>query len=266
MIHVENIFRFLYDPNGEFDGMLVNQRDVSERVEAENRLVAERERVEALLEERDLLFRESRHRIKNDLALVRSLLSMQASQTADAECRSVLEEAESRVTVMASVHDQLFRHAEVQTVSMEQFIDSLLAELRQASSFADMDVSVEAEAFSVPARLSVSVGIMLNELLTNAVKHGDEARGHLPVRGHLQARDHLQIRGRIGRREDGSAVLSFRDTGAGFPDAVLSGERRGLGLTIIEALAAQHEGEVTFRNDDGAVVEVVLPLPTEAGE
>jgi two-component sensor histidine kinase/CheY-like chemotaxis protein len=248
------------DPaSDEVTGVVEFVRDVSERVEAEHRLEAERERVERLLEERDLLFRESQHRIKNDLALVRSLLSMQASQTADAECRSVLEEAAGRITVMASVHDQLFRHAEVGTVSMAQLIDSLLAELRQGASFSDMDVSVEAEPFSVPARLSVSVGIMLNELLTNAVKHAEQNPD-------LRARGNLQVRGRIGRREDDSAELSFRDSGTGFPDAVLSGERRGLGLTIIEALAAQHEGEVTFRNDDGAVVEVVLPLPTEAGE
>ncbi|NBF40485.1 MAG: PAS domain S-box protein [Spirochaetes bacterium] len=238
---------------GQFEGVAAIYKDVTERVDAERGREAERERVERLLEERNLLFRETQHRIKNDLALVRSLLSMQASQTADPECRAVLEEAESRVTVMASVHDQLFRHAEVETVSMAQFIDSLLEELRQASSFPGMDVSVEAEAFSVPARVSVNVGIILNELLTNAMKHADEAGRS------------LRVRGRIGRRKDGSAVLSFRDTGAGFPDAVLSGEKRGLGLTIIEALASQHDGEVSFRNDGGAVVDVVLPLPTEAG-
>lgn len=238
----------------KLEGIAAIYKDVTERVEAERGREAERERVERLLEERTLLFREAQHRVKNDLALVRSLLSMQASQTADPECRAVLQEAESRVTVMASVHDQLFRHAEVQTVSMAQFIDSLFEELRQASAFPGMDVSVEAEAFSVPARVSVSVGIMLNELLTNAMKHADGAG------------DQLRVRGRIGRREDGSVVLSFRDTGSGFPDSVLSGEKRGLGLTIIEALAAQHQGQATFRNDDGAVVEVVLAPPAEAGE
>jgi PAS domain S-box-containing protein len=233
--------------DGDLIGVVAIYKDMSALRRAERETARSEENFR-------LLFHESQHRIKNDLALVRALLSMQAEATPDAACRDVLEEAESRVTVIATVHEELFRHSEVETVQVSDFIESLVSGLRRVWEPANVEITVQAEDLTVPSRVSLSLGIILNELLTNALKHG-LGPGH-PGR----------IRAKVFARGNRHIVLSLADSGGGFPEEVLSGDRPGLGLSIISALAAQHDGALELRNEGGAVSEVIFALPPPGGE
>jgi two-component sensor histidine kinase len=228
--------------SGELTGVVAIYKDMRRLRQAERQTLRSEEKFR-------LLFRESQHRIKNDLALVRSLLSMQAADTADEGCREIIEEAESRITVIATVHEVLFRHSEVETVQVKEFTESLIAALRRVWEPSGLSVSVEAADIAVPARVSLSLGIILNELYTNSLKYG------------VDSGSPGSITTRVGLRDAGHIALVFADSGAGFPQEVLEGRRRGLGLNIIATLARQHEGELHIRNEDGAVAEVVLSLP-----
>ena len=247
---------------GKLAGVVATYRDVTERVRTEHRLAEERERVEGLLEERDLLYRESRHRIKNDLALVRSLLSLQANENEDEACAESLRQASTRVSIISRLHELLFNSAEVETVPVRQFVHDIVEELQGGWSPDGVQLDVQTEDFSAPAKVSVSLGIILNELVTNTMKHGfgDDGPPGEAEEKHSGAAS-IQITTRIARAEGERVLLSFHDTGVGFPQDVLDGQRRGLGLTIIEALVGQHEGEFRLWNtEDGAYAEVSLSL------
>ncbi|MGM0673921.1 MAG: sensor histidine kinase [Spirochaetota bacterium] len=235
--------------DGKLVGVVAVYTDISERAKAQRELAEQRERAETLLREREVLFRETQHRTKNDLSLVRSLLSLEASRSEDPACSEVLEEASGRVAVMSRLHELLFRSGDVTDVNVQPFFDEIVEELR--SSWAPGEVSMEvcAEDFRVPARLSVSLGIIFNELVTNSLKYGF-ATGRTG-----------QIASEVGLDENGNVVIYYSDTGVGFPSEVLTGERAGLGLTIIESLVEQHEGKLDLWNDGGARVRVMLKLP-----
>ena len=237
--------------DGELEGVVAVYTDITERARAQKELAEQRERAEALLREREVLFREAQHRSKNDLSLVRSLLSLEASRSDDPACGRVLEEASNRVAVMSRFHELLFRSGDVTEVNVKHFFDEIVDELRSSWAPAEVSIEVDADDFRVPARVSVSLGIIFNELVTNSLKYGFEA-------GRLG-----RISGKVELDDDGDIVVYYSDNGSGFPPEVLSRERGGLGLTILDSLVEQHEGDLDLWNENGARVRVSLKLPED---
>ncbi|MFW5828228.1 MAG: PAS domain S-box protein, partial [Alkalispirochaeta sp.] len=142
---------------------IVQFYDITRRVQAE-------ERVKALLEEKELLLREVHHRIKNDLSLVYSLLSTQA-QTVGKEAAAALQEAGSRVGVMARVYDRLQEVKGFTEVDVSTVIGGLVEDLRRSVVPDGISIRTDVPSISVPSRLGVSLGIIANELIANAVKY-----------------------------------------------------------------------------------------------
>ncbi|MFO8043010.1 MAG: sensor histidine kinase, partial [Alkalispirochaeta sp.] len=192
------------------------------------------------------------------------LLSTQAN-TESAESAAALRDAGSRVGVIARVYDRLHGLSTLDDVSIVAVIGGLVDELRSSLLPDDVVVEIEVAEINVAARLAVSLGIIVNELITNAVKYAfPAARGKISVTARGTDRS-----GNSGGGDTASGLdLVVTDSGGGFPADVLSGERLGYGLTIAQALVAQHEGTIALRNAEGGVVEIHIPLsagPLAAG-
>ncbi len=261
----------LYDANGTCVGYQASGRDITQRIEAERR-------IQGLLEEKELLLQEVHHRIKNDMSILRSLLSLQAGESGNPETVQALEEAGNRVAVMAQVYQRLYAQGDVQHVDARSFVDDMVSELQSAAITHPVDVELAGEPFAISPRLSIALGIILNELLTNAAKYGasdggaseggtpaadepataseGQAGSALAASGHGASGHALSV----GiRRDDEEAVkLTVRDFGPGFPPAVVEEGRYGFGLTIASALARQYGGRLHLCNDNGAVATVTL--------
>jgi PAS domain S-box-containing protein len=195
-------------------GIVATYRDITRLKETERKLTAERERVEQLLEDRELMFKETRHRIKNDLALVRSLLSLHATQVEEETAWEALDEAEQRVGIISRLHELLFRTGEVESVPARGYLEDLVGELNSGPAPEGVEITLDAEDFSAPARLSVSLGIIMNELVTNTLKHA--SNGGTPAT--------TQVALAVHTRSSDLVVLSYRDNGAGFPPEILQGD------------------------------------------
>ncbi|MFW5695256.1 MAG: sensor histidine kinase [Alkalispirochaeta sp.] len=224
---------------------IVQFYDITRRTRAE-------QRVQALLEEKDVLLQEVHHRIKNDLSLVHALLSTQA-RTVGPEAAQALQEAGSRVGVMARVYQRLQNTVGLTDVALPSVIGGLVEDLKRGFVPETIAIRSDIEPVSIPARLGVSLGIVANELITNAVKYA-----FVPD----QQPQEIVVVGRRGEA-DGSLELVVRDTGTGFSDDVLSGEQSGYGLMIARALVAQHHGTIALENDGGGVVKITVSTAAE---
>lgn len=210
----------------------------------EERRVALR-RIEALLEEKETLLTEINHRVKNDMALVRSLLALQVGESKSAETREALEEAENRIAVMERLYERLHQTGEIRTVQVDELVRGLVSDLRSTTIPDGCTVSLEVDRFTVATKTMVSIGIILNELITNVVKYV----------GQQPASRTIDI---VIRRDEKLVRIIVGDDGPGYPTAVLEGDRSGFGLTIVRALVSQHHGLIALSNTPGATASIEL--------
>jgi two-component sensor histidine kinase len=197
------------------------------------------------------LLHEVSHRVKNSLALVSSLLNLQA-RPLEGDARRALEEASARVHAVAQVHDQLWRGASTREIDLGQFLCRLSAAV--ASTAPRLSTVCRADPAVVSADLAVPLGLLINELLTNAYKYAypGETGGEVQVTGTDVAER--------GYR------LEVSDAGRGLPAGFdLHKARDSLGMRVITSLAAQLRGELTASSaDPGARFTLVFPLKVAA--
>lgn len=185
------------------------------------------------LESKDILLREVNHRIKNSLQLVSSLLALQSGRTGNEEVRALVQEAQLRVKAVAAVHDRLYRSEDISSVELGSFIDILCRGVE--GSFAKGDAAVAIEVDTVPVTVgndrAVPIGLILNELLTNALKYAYPQGGGM-------------IRVGLTADEDGLCVLTVADDGVGVPADFEHRSASSLGYRIINGLARQLDAEI----------------------
>jgi len=210
----------------------------------EARAHAERERARL-----ETLLQDTNHRIGNSLATVSSLLGLQLARTSSDEVRRALEAAQSRVQAIASGHRRLRLGADLETTNAAEFLDEVIDDLA-ASVPPDKKVafSKKIEPLIIPARDATTIGIVVSELVTNALKHafGDDGRGSIWVV--------------FGVNEAGVPRLQVDDDGRGLSPT--EGPQAGLGALIINQLARQFGGdEPVYSPRDGGGTSVVVELP-----
>jgi two-component sensor histidine kinase len=228
------------DVGGEFlallrvavESALAQARLLRDKEAAEAEVREARDRFAALAAERAVLLREVNHRVGNSLQLVSSFLHMQASSSDDPEVRAALTAAHGRVVAVAQVHHRLYTSDDVRAVSLDQYLQALLTDMEGASlATAGGWLSFAAEPIAVDPDRAVAVGIVVTELIINALKHAYPS-GQGPVRVSLR------------RSADGNTHLTVEDDGVG-PPAPMENSA-GIGHLIIEAMAAKLGAALTL--------------------
>jgi two-component sensor histidine kinase len=203
------------------------------------------ERIANLLAEKELILQEVHHRIKNNMNTMKNLLSLQADRSDDpAVCRA-LEAAEKRMTGMMVLYDRLYRGKSIQRVSLKDYLSSLVEEI--VNTF-DLDVSLDKEIddIDIPERLASPLGILVNELITNAMKYAF----------HEGRENRLVVTATVS----GSRVrLVIADNGEGFSG---DSEGKGFGLDLVRALAGQLEGAFSIEQDGGTRCILDFSVPS----
>ncbi len=220
--------------------------ELSELVQAINSL---RSNLHAYLKERDLLVAEIHHRIKNDMGFVTALLSLQAEQSDSPDVKQAVQEASQRVSVMARIYERLYGDDNFLEVAIRPLATQMVEDLQQLSALPPGSIGLGVEDLRVPTRLSVGIGIILNELLTNAIKYGTPTTGGL----------HIDV-GICMDMPSAAIEMKIADNGPGMHEDVINGNRRGYGLTIVNALVEQHHGTLVLENNNGSVVVINIPV------
>lgn len=226
-------------------GVTMDITDDREHEQALQAALAERE---VWLRQKDLLFREVNHRVKNSLQLVTSILNLQANGTRDEAARAQLLSAGSRIAAIMGVHERLYHSESVTTVAMDQYLRRLCSDIAFSTIEEASVCSIEAEldALELPIELAVPIALIVNELVTNAVKHAYPG-GYGPVRLELRKTGEREIR------------LLVADKGVG---CNIDAARQGLGSRLIPGLAKQLNGELNSENlNPGYQVVLTVPHP-----
>lgn len=198
----------------------------NQRVEEEVRLA--RDRAEAML-------REVNHRVGNSLQLVSSFMSLQLRQLADEGARAALREAQARIEAVAHVHRRLYTSGDMATVAMDEYLRGLVDELGKSLTNGETAprLTLKAEPLSVSTDQAVSLGVVVTELVTNAIKYAYAPGSGGEIRVLLEA-DH----------ENKRAILTVEDDGPGLGDGAPKGT--GLGSKIISAMASGLRSALEF--------------------
>jgi two-component sensor histidine kinase len=206
----------------------------------------EAEARQAKIAERDLMLRELEHRMKNNFQTVASLIQMQLRRASDEPARAALREALGRVVSISEAHRNLYAAGhDVSSVDMSLYLKELCASLAHALFLGELvRLDCDVEASVLERDRAVAVGLIVNELVTNAAKHAfpDGSPG--------------QIRVAFGRRPSGYR-LTVEDDGQGLPRDYKT-RRLGLGRGLVEAFTRQAGGSLTVGDGPGARFEVDL--------
>jgi PAS domain S-box-containing protein len=205
------------------------------------------ELIRAALEEKEVLLREIHHRVKNNLAVISSLLSLQSEQ-ADEPHRRMFEECRGRIRSMALAHELLYQSENVARIHAMDYLPKLARHLSGSSRHLGATVALQTdiEDISFDLETAVPMGFIATELLSNCFKHAfiDRMEGVI----------------RLGLRsiEQGRYELIVSDNGSGIPEGVGSKGRRSVGLDLVNIFARQLHGTVEIVRDRGTSVQVVF--------
>ena len=210
--------------------------DVSERHMAEQAL-------RDSLVEKEMLIKEVHHRVKNNLAVISSLLSLQSRRIEDEETRDIFNDSQSRVRSMSMIHERLYRSGDQKSIEISEYVGALAGQIGRSynSSGARVRFELQVQRMQMDVDTAIPCGLIINELVTNAFKHAftDTREGTLHIS--------------LSRAEDGAYYLVVRDDGAGLPVGVA--ETRSLGLTIVSTLVKQLKGTMEVRSVKGGGTE-----------
>ena len=217
-----------------------------ERETALRELKESRDRLEQLATQQALLLQEVNHRVANSLQLITALIDLQGRKVADPDAREALQRARERVEAVSLVHRRLYTGNDVEFVAMDQYLEGLIDELRRAVATEERQgrLTLAAEPIQVETDRAVSLGLIVNELVTNALKYAYPGRGG-------------DIRVGFGR-EAGAIQLVVEDDGVGYSEGATP-KGSGLGSTIVKAMARTVQATVKV-DSDGTGTRVVVSL------
>jgi two-component sensor histidine kinase len=200
--------------------------------------------------EKTVMLQEIDHRVKNNLQMISSLINFQMDHVANPETRAILRVTQTRVHAIALIHEKVYQSPLLATVDMGEYTRGLVAMLMQTH---DKQVLAEVRAVDIvlPVDLGLPCGLILSELVTNALKHAFPAgAGHEPRRPAIV----IDL-----RRDKSGFVLSVADNGVGLCEPLSTQDTKSLGLRLVGMFAEQLGGTVVFSSDEGTRCTVAFP-------
>lgn len=238
--------RFLYDgkENNQAMRFLGVNFDITKRKQAEVQVTAS-------LAEKEVMLREIHHRVKNNLQVISSLVSLQADNLTDEQTRDALNDVRDRVRTMALVHEKLYQTSDLARLNFADYTTSLVRSLWHSHSTlaGKARLNLELTPLELSVEAAVPCGLILNELVSNALKYAfpNSSDGEVTV----------------GLEHDaatGTVCLRVRDNGVGLPAGLVWRQSRSLGLRLVQILTGQLHGTVETVTGTGTEFRVTFPL------
>ena len=250
----EVLFHKLEKKLAQLEGEVAERRKAEEELrrlnmELEVRVADRTQELNRSLGEKELLLKEIHHRVKNNLQIVASLLHTQARHIADPAVLAMLEESQNRVKAMALVHERLYRSDDISSIDMGEYAQFMGTSLIQFYGIGSAQVKFEVDMPGIRFDINraIPLGLLINELLSNALKHAfpEKRRGKIRVRG---------------EKFDQSVRIIVMDDGAGIPETLDWKNAPSLGLRLVSSLADQLNGTIDLDRTSGTTFTLTLPL------
>lgn len=215
--------------------------DTTERKRADEEIMAS-------LKEKEVLLQEIHHRVKNNMQIISSLLNLQSSKVKDTEVVGMFQESRDRIRAMALIHEKLYQSKDLAQVNLAQYIESLYLHLyhmyRVDSSAVRFNKHIEDVFLDI--NTAIPVGLVINELVSNALKHAfpNGSQGEICIE--------------LSREMEGKYRLIVKDNGVGLPPGVDIENPDTLGMQLVYDLVAQIGGNIDIDSSDGAAFQVTF--------
>jgi len=227
---------------------LICAQDITSIKQAEQALQMSVDKLELALLEKAVLFKEVHHRVKNNLQIIASLLSMQSRIIEDLTIREKLKDTEQRVKSMALIHEQLYSQKEITFVDLADYVQKLAPQLLTSYERSNsISLRLELASTTLDLERAIPCGLILNELITNALKYAyPDGKGEILIR----------LASNLG-----DISLTVADQGVGLPVGFDRKQSKSLGITIVQALVKQLGGKLEIGPSPGT--EITLRIPRE---
>jgi PAS domain S-box-containing protein len=199
------------------------------------------------LEQQHMLLHEVNHRVKNSLQLVSSLLRLQARRIPDLAARHQLEDATTRISTIAHIHQRLYRDQDIKRINFGAFLSELCADLQGSAVHCSLEVN--SPSFQITTDRAIPLALVVNELVTNAFKYAYPAEG---AGGRVSVAVVLP--------DNGEIAITVKDEGVGLPDGFSVAGGTNLGMILIGSLLAQLSGRIEVLDGPGACFLVTVPI------
>ncbi|GAB4309564.1 MAG: hypothetical protein Kow0019_06700 [Methanobacteriaceae archaeon] len=218
--------------------ILVSLINISDRKKAENR-------IKESLKEKEALLREIHHRVKNNMQIISSLLSLQSSEVSDEKMLKFCKETENRLHSMALVHENLYQSTDLSHIDLGGYLENLVEDLiySYGGSISTIQTHIRIPKIEVNLETAIPLGLIINELVSNSIKHAfPDEKGTITIKLDID--------------RDKNLNLMVGDDGIGLPEDADINSIQKFGLKLVQALTSQLDGELTFKGKVGTCFHI----------
>ncbi len=228
----------ILDKAGSLVGYRGSDKDITERVAAE-------EALRDSVKQKEILMKELQHRVKNSLAMVSGLLGLEMEGIANARCHAAFEKTRTRIRAVSALYERLYRASDIDSVDLRAHLGGLTEELFKTYGSKDVRLTTRLDEVRLDTKRAVTLGLILNELVTNALKYAypGGAAG--------------EVRVELARTGDG-IKLTVADDGAGLPAGLDPATSGGTGMSLVRMLTEEIDGELTFEQQKGTRISLLV--------
>lgn len=206
--------------------------------------------VNQLAQDKEMLMKEIHHRVKNNLMVISSLLSLQSRYIKDDESREIFKESQNRAQSMALIHERLYRSTDQKSIDFADYIQTLTRDLFDTYSTEKgrAELLMEVDNVMVDVNNAVPLGLIINELVTNCLKYAfpDDRNGIISIKFH---------------KDDDEYLLEVSDNGIGIPEDFDIEKSDSLGMLLITSLTSQIQGELEVQRSPGTTFRIKFKDP-----
>jgi two-component sensor histidine kinase len=232
---VEDIVFAKYDSQGDHSISYIYKRDINDQKQNEDK-------IQKLLEEKEIILKEVHHRIKNNMSTIIALLSLQADTLQIPLATTAFEETSKRIRSMMILYDKLYRSSNYKVLSIKEYLLTLIDDI--VNTFPNREqvvIEKSIDDFPISTEKLVPLGIILNELLTNTMKYAFAGRreGRITIQAY---------------KKNELAVCIIQDNGNGLPESIDFKNSKGFGLSLVEMLNKQLNGNLKVERLNGTKI------------
>ncbi|MDZ4664094.1 MAG: sensor histidine kinase [Bacteroidota bacterium] len=228
-----------------------NSKRREEELEIKNQQIQiQNKQIETSLNEKELLLREIHHRVKNNLQIINSVINLQSDKTQNVELNEVLSELKGRISSIALTHQMLYQRGTSSSVVLCEYLQNLIAQIYTSYENEHIKVNFNCnnKEFIINIDTAIPLGLLVNEIMTNAFKHAFKKTHALPAG---KKEGIIQVDANVSLKQ---VELTIKDNGVGLPDNYndMMNKPSSLGFELIAILVEQIDAKLEIKNNDGA--------------
>ncbi|MBV8887711.1 MAG: hypothetical protein JO235_27465, partial [Chroococcidiopsidaceae cyanobacterium CP_BM_RX_35] len=226
------------------------QSEIAERHRVEEELQLSATQIKASLAEKEVLFKEIHHRVKNNLQIISSLLNLQAEYIHDKRDLELFKVSQKRIETMALIHEKLYQSKDLARIEFSEYIQDLVSSLVCSYEVNSSTIHLEMNTEQVLLGLDTAIpcGLIINELVLNSLKHAfpDGRPGEIHISFHVESNNKI--------------ILIISDNGIGFPPGIDFRDTESLGLQLVNSLICQISGHIRMKVNQGTEFQINFPI------